>query len=190
MSAAQLENLAANTPSTITLFHWGSLEYNNEWIQAFQTQQQLEAHCKHVSSVTAKQAQGIGFYATGKPDSYTVKQEESDELLVISLVQVPSIDATNNPQHGTALYNIAQTKEAIMAVVDQNGFPPKLLLKYGHSFYRLTTVAGVTVTANLSTVALPTVQLWKTNLWKQSDKNSFYAFKTQAAKYGIATVGW
>jgi hypothetical protein len=75
----------------------------------------------------------MGFYATSKPVAYTVKQRETDELLIATLNAAPSLDATSNPPNGSALHNIAQAKDGIMKAVDANGFPPKLLLKYGHS---------------------------------------------------------
>src|SRR5262249_33781795 len=156
------ELLAANTQLNTTLFHWGERAHNLEWIQAFQTQPQLEAHIKKVNGIVGKQVQGMGFYATTRPDAYTVKQKETDEVLVVSVNGVDSIDAARDPVNPSPLYNIAQTKAAILDAVHPAlhpaaGFPPRILLKYGDKYYRVTTTTNIAITDDLTTVPIATV---------------------------------
>jgi hypothetical protein len=183
----QLEALA--TPKTIKLFHWDKAEYNDQWIKASISQEAFTKHMVFVSTKTGTQAQGRGLYLTPDPSAYTVKTKESDELLVVQCINTPFIDVTTNPADDSELYKVATTKDAILKVADATGNPPKLLIQYG-KYYRLSTIAGVTITADLNHADFDQVKEWGQKLVTQSDRTAYKALKKQATKNNVPNITW
>jgi hypothetical protein len=183
----QLESIAQLTLKTITLAHWDEKIYNQNWISACTTECGFIAQAKGVARVAGKQAQGMGLYLLEHPAQYAPKRG-SDNLLIVTCTNTPFIDASRNPVKGTPLFAVYSKKEDVIAQ-EENGEPPKFLMKYG-GYYRLTTVKGVQMTNNLRNLNSVKLNDWKEKLVRLSDRAGYNALKTQASDSGLSVTGW
>jgi hypothetical protein len=185
-----VEDIAALTRFSVTLTHWDKQEYNEAWIAAAKGgAHTFGLYINSVAEKVGKQAQGKGLYLASDPGRYPVKPE-TDSLMIVTCTSTPYLDVSVDPGKDSALSKAGlKTKDAVFKQ-EEGGAPPKILMKYGLSFYRLTTVEGVSMTIDLSTIKAATLLEWKKKLLALSDRTAFNAFRKQAEANGVDVSGW
>jgi hypothetical protein len=183
-----LEDLAAASRVTLDLAHWDEEDRNRAWVEALRSAETFLGHIKHVAGQVGTQAQGKGLFLLTRPDQYSPKPGSAN-LMIVTCVNTPCLDITAEPKPDSRLYKQGFTNKAAVYTQEENGAPPKMLMKYG-GYYRLTTIEGVAVTTSLDGVNPTTIEDWRTRLARLSDRSGYNAFKAQANKAGIDVTRW